>query len=351
MLLKIISKLMRRPFETGAALWVRLLTTHALVMLIGIVVILLIGNLYHVNLSDTLVASIVSMTSLVTISWLISTKISRPLQRLDAAMQTFQSGNLTVRVPPCSIPEIHRLGLSFNHLAASLQGVEQRRRELTSDLAHELRTPVTVIHGYLEMLNTSKIQFNPTIGSQMSQETERIQRLVDNVLELSKLEAGYLPLQLQTLQPAPILNHVISLFEAACLKANCELRSHYPPTLPAIYADPDRLIQILVNLMNNAIAYSANRSIVLRAWATNFELWIAVEDTGMGISQTDLRHIFERFWQTEQARTHKIGSTGIGLAISKRLVELQGGRIEVESELNKGSTFRFCMPLFSSSQG
>lgn len=344
--LKIISQLNHRLFHTHATLWVRLLTTHALVMLIGIVAILLVGNLYHVNLPDTLVACMISLTSLVTISWLISTKISRPLQRLDMALQTFQSGDLAVRVPPCSIPEIHRLGLSFNHLAASLQGVEQRRRELTSDLAHELRTPVTVIHGYLEMLDTGRIQFNPTIGSQMSQETQRIQRLVDNVLELSKLEAGYLPLHLQTLQPVPLLNHVITLFEAECLKANCQLRSQYPPTLPAIYADPDRLIQILVNLMNNAIAYSGDRAITLRAWATHFELWIAVEDTGVGISKTDLSHIFERFWQTEHARTHKIGSAGIGLAISKRLVELQGGRIEVESEVNKGSTFRFCIPLF-----
>ncbi|MDX2232407.1 MAG: HAMP domain-containing sensor histidine kinase [Leptolyngbyaceae cyanobacterium bins.349] len=333
------------PFDARTALWVRLLTTHALVMLIGIMVILLIGSLYHVNLSDALVASIVSLTSLITISWLIGTKISRPLQRLERAMQLFQAGDLTVRVPPCSIPEIHQLGLSFNHLATSLQGVEQRRRELTSDLAHELRTPVTVIHGYLELLNTGKIPFNSTIGSQMSQETERIQRLVNNVLELSKLEAGYLPLHLQTLHPVPMLNHVISLFEAECLQANCQLRSHYPLNLPAVFADRDRLIQILVNLMNNAITYSPNSCITLRAWANASELWIAVTDTGTGISPADLPHIFDRFWQTEQARTLKIGSTGIGLAICKRLVELQGGRIEVESELRKGSTFRFCVPL------
>ncbi|MDX2239716.1 MAG: HAMP domain-containing sensor histidine kinase [Leptolyngbyaceae cyanobacterium bins.302] len=343
--LKMTSNQTSRALNSHATLWVRLLTTHALVMLIGIGVILLINNLYHVNLSDTLVASIVSLTSLLTISWLISTKIARPLQRLETAIQTFQSGDLTVRVRPSSIPEIHQLGLSFNNLASSLEGVEQRRRELMSDLAHELRTPVTVIHGYLEMLNTDKIPFNPTIGSQMSQETERIQRLVNNVLELSKLEAGYLPLQLQPLQPVPILNHVLTMFEPECLKANCQLRSQYPSTLPTVFADPDRLIQILVNLMNNAIAFSADGSITLRAWATNFELWIAVIDTGTGIAQADLPHIFDRFWQTEQARARKIGSTGIGLAIAKRLVELQGGHIEVESELGKGSTFRFCLPL------
>ena len=342
---KTIKRLIHYPLDSRSTLWIRLLSTHAAVMLIGIVVFQIISSLYHVNLSDTLVASLISLTSLISISWLISTRISQPLKRMEMVIQTFQSGELGVRIPPCPIPEIHRLGLSFNNLAESLQGVEKRRRELTSDLAHELRTPVTVIHGYLEMLNTNKILFNPTIGSQMIQETERIQRLVNNVLELSKLEAGYLPLHLQVCHPVPILNRVITMFEAECVKANCQLRSQYPPDLPAIFADPDRFTQILVNLINNAIIYCNQGTITLHAWETERNLWVEVIDTGIGIAPTDLPHIFDRFWQTKQARTRKIGSTGIGLAICKRLVELQGGHIEVESEVGKGSTFRFSMPL------
>jgi signal transduction histidine kinase len=235
--------------------------------------------------------------------------------------------------------------MSFNNLAASLEGVEHRRRELTSDLAHELRTPVTVIHGYLEMLNTGKIAFHPDIGSQMVQETDRIQRLINNVLELSKLEAGYLPLQLQVIEPLTILNRVATTFEAECLKAHCQLQLQSPATLPAVFADPDRLTQILVNLVNNAITYSPQGIVTLRAWESGAMLWIAVLDTGIGIATRDLPHIFDRFWRTDQSRALKIGSTGIGLAIAKRLVELQGGQIEVESELGKGSCFRFSIPL------
>lgn len=314
-------------------------------MVISIVAIAVIGNLCRVNLSDALVAAIVSVMSVITISILVSTTISRPLQTMETAIHEFQAGDLTMRIPACAIPEIHRLGMSFNNLAASLEGVEHRRRELTSDLAHELRTPVTVIHGYLEMLNTGKIAFHPDIGGQMVQETDRIQRLVNNVLELSKLEAGYLPLQLQVLQPFPILNQVATTFEAECLKANCHLQLHYPSTLPAIFADPDRLTQILVNLVNNAITYSPQGIVTLRAWERGAMLWIAVMDTGIGIAAKDLPHIFERFWRTDQSRALKIGSTGIGLAIAKRLVELQGGHIEVESELGQGSCFRFSIPI------
>jgi signal transduction histidine kinase len=344
--LKIVNKFFRQVFSARPTLWVRLLSTHALVMLIGIGAIAFISDLCRVNLSDALVAAIVSLVSLVTISILVSTTISRPLQRMETAIQIFQTGDLTMRVPACSIPEIHRLGMSFNHLAASLQGVEQRRRELTSDLAHELRTPVTVIHGYLEMLNAGKIAFSSTIGKQMLEETDRIQRLVNHVLELSKLEAGYLPLHLQELPPLPILNRVVTTFEAECLKTNCQLRSHYPLTLPTVFADPDRLTQILVNLVSNAITYSSQGMVTLDAWVSGNMLWMAVIDTGIGIAPQDLPHIFDRFWRTEQSRSLKLGSTGIGLAIAKRLIELQGGMIEVESELGKGSTFRFSVPLY-----
>ena len=338
---KSIDQLHIRP-----SLWLRLLSTHALVMVIGIGAIALITSLCRVNLSDALVAAIVSVVSLITISILVSTTISRPLQTMETAIHSFQTGDLATRIPACDIPEIHRLGMSFNNLAASLEGVEQRRRELTSDLAHELRTPVTVIHGYLEMLNNGRIAFHPDIGSQMIQETDRIQRLVNNVLELSKLEAGYLPLQLQVLHPSPILNRVATTFEAECLKTNCQLQLHYPSTLPTVFADPDRFTQILVNLVNNAITYSPQGIVTLSAWENAAMLWIAVIDTGIGIAAKDLPHIFERFWRTDQSRALKIGSTGIGLAIAKRLVELQGGHIEVESELGKGSCFRFSIPLY-----
>jgi signal transduction histidine kinase len=259
-------------------------------------------------------------------------------------MQAFATGDLTARAPHISIPEINRFANSFNHLAISLQGVEERRRELTSDLAHELRSPITVIHGYLEMLNAGMTQMNPDILAQMAQEIERLMRLVDDLLELSKIETGYLPLQLQPLYLAPILKEMVTTFKAASLQANCQLQLRVLNDLPPAYADRDRVKQILINLISNAITYTPNGRVTIRAWSRDDDLWIAVTDTGIGIAQEDLPKVFERFWRADKSRDIRTGGAGIGLAITKRLVELHNGKIEVESELGKGSMFKFSLP-------
>jgi signal transduction histidine kinase len=118
------------------------------------------------------------------------------------------------------------------------------------------------------------------------------------------------------------------------------------PQLPLVLADIDRTEQVLVNLVGNAVRYTNQGAITIRAWVEDSKLWIAVIDTGMGIAPEDLPHIFERFWRADKSRDRHSGGTGIGLTISRRLVELQGGYMEVESEVGKGSTFRFCLPLY-----
>jgi signal transduction histidine kinase len=127
--------------------------------------------------------------------------------------------------------------------------------------------------------------------------------------------------------------------EEPSLKLDC------PLDLPPALADPERLEQVLVNLLGNALRYTSNGTITVCAWAAEDKLWVAISDTGYGIAARDLPHIFERFWRSDRSRDRHSGGTGIGLAISRRLVELQGGTIEVESELDKGSTFRFSLPL------
>jgi len=216
---------------------------------------------------------------------------------------------------------------------------------LTSDLAHELRTPVTVIHGYLEMLNDSVMEITPEIRCQLLQEAGRLQRLISSLLELSKVEAGYLPLNLQSYLPQPLMQEVLSIFAIESQKVNCDLKLKLPAYLPNIYADPDRFKQVLINLVSNAITYSQNGNVTIRARSDVDYLWIDVTDTGIGIAPDDVPRVFDRFWRADRSRNLKTGGSGIGLAIVKRLVELQGGNIEVESELNKGSTFRFSIPL------
>lgn len=279
------------------------------------------------------------------LSYWVSKRIMQRLAEMEQITQKFAAGQLNARLPISDIPELDRLSASFNRMATSLEGVEQRRRELVSDLTHELRTPLTVIGGYLEELAYGGLEPSPEIYQRLARETKRLERLVNDLQELSKAEAGYLPINLQSVNLRPILESLVEKFADQILEHGPTLRLECPPQLPLVRADIDRTEQILVNLLGNAIHYTPHGAITLRAWSEADKLWIAVIDTGIGISPENLPHVFERFWRADQSRARHSGGTGIGLAISHRLVELQGGQIFVESQLGKGSTFKFCLPL------
>ena len=323
----------------------RLLVSHLLVMLIGVGAIVLSSMVFDTNFQDGWIAIIVSGLSAIVVTWLTGRMILRPLQRMERVVQEFTEGNLDARIPSISVPEINRLAVSFNTMANSLQGVEERRRELISDLAHELRSPITVIYGYLETIAVGITTFTPDIQAQIQSETERLMRLVNNLLELARVEAGYLPLQLESVALPSVLKGLIMTFTAASLQANCQLKIQIPNDLPPVYVDCDRLKQILVNLLSNAIKYTTNGTVTIRARANGDHVWVAVEDTGIGISPADLPKVFERFWRADPSRDANTGGSGIGLAITKRLVELHGGKIEVESTPGMGSVFRFTLPV------
>jgi signal transduction histidine kinase len=265
------------------------------------------------------------------------------LKSLEQVIQKFNEGDLSARVPPNPIPELHRLGLTLNSAAARLQDVEERRREIVSDLAHELGNPLTVIRGYLEMIQEGKLDYSLVVTQQMLEEAKRMDRLLDSVQTISKVEAGSLPLHLQVLDLLPDLRGTINNLTAQAQENHCHLILDCPNRVPSVFADPDRVKQILNNLISNAIRYAPGTTISIRAWVTQPFLWLAVSDAGIGIAADEVPFIFERFWRSERIAENE--GSGLGLAIAKRLVEVQGGQIEVESELGKGSTFRFSLPL------
>lgn len=231
-------------------------------------------------------------------------------------------------------------------MAITLEGVEQRRRELVSDLTHELRTPLTILDGYMEGLSDGNIEATPEIYHLLTRETKRIRKLVDDLQELSKMEAGYLPIQSQSIDLEPMLESLIRKFSEQLLNNDSpSLTMDYDANTPLVMADPARVEQVLVNLIGNAIRYTPSGFIKLRVWKEDKWVWVAVVDTGMGLAKQDIPHVFERFWRADRSRDRHSGGTGIGLAISRRLVELQGGVITVQSELGKGSTFRFSLPI------
>ncbi|MEO1401423.1 MAG: HAMP domain-containing sensor histidine kinase [Cyanobacteria bacterium J06635_1] len=281
------------------------------------------------------------------VSYLISRRIIRPLGRMETITQRYATGDWKARVPPLDIPEFNQLGLSFNRMAGDLEGVEQRRRDLVSDLTHELRTPLTVVKGYLEGLSDGTLTASPDTYQRLISETTRLQRLIDDLQELSKLEAGYLPIHRQKLALAPLVTQVVHRFKDQLVDDPARMLTlRMPPQLAPIRADPARVEQILVNLLSNALRYTPTGSITVTLSETDHVLWVEVTDTGIGIAPEDLPHIFERFWRADRSRSRNSGGTGIGLAICKRLVELQGGSIKVDSILGEGSNFKFSLPKF-----
>ncbi|BAY15373.1 two-component sensor histidine kinase [Nostoc sp. HK-01] len=294
---------------------------------------------------STIWSVIVGTTAAGGLSYWVSKRIMQRLTEMEQITQKFAVGELDARLPLSEIPELNRLGASFNRMAASLEGVEARRRELIGDMTHELRTPLTVVRGYLEQLADGEIEPSPEVYRRLARETRRLERLVNDLQELSKAEAGYLPIKIQPINLLPLLESLVERFSEQLLEDGPVLRLDCPTPLPLVLADVDRTEQVLVNLVGNAVRYTTNGSITVQLWPEASQLWIAVIDTGIGIAAQDLPHVFERFWRADQSRDRHSGGTGIGLTISRHLVELQGGIIQVESELGIGSTFRFCLPL------
>jgi len=280
------------------------------------------------------------------VSYWLSRRIARPLLRMENATRQFAAGDFSARVPPLDIPEFDRLGHGFNRMADDLEGVEQRRRELVGDLSHELRTPLTIIRGYLEGMADGAVEATPEMYARLAHETERLQRLVDDLQELSKLESGYLPIEAQAVDIAPLVKLVSDRFADQLIgQDTLSLYIDMSKNIPKVWGDPARIEQVLVNLLSNALRHTPTGEVSVKVRTDEGAVWIDVVDTGIGISAEDLPHVFERFWRADRSRDRASGGSGIGLAICRRLVELQGGQIRATSQLNQGSTFSFSLPI------
>ncbi len=281
-----------------------------------------------------------------TTSYWLSRRITRPLLRMEKVTRQFAAGDFSSRVPTLDIPEFDRLGHGFNRMANDLEGVEQRRRELVGDLTHELRTPLTIVRGYLEGLADGAVKPSPETYGRLVRETERLQRLVDDLQELSKLESGYLPIDGQPVMIVPLIQQVRDRFADQLLGIETlTLTVEVPKPIPLVWGDPARIEQVLVNLLSNALRHTPKGEVKIQVYTKEKFVWVEVSDTGIGISAEDLPHVFERFWRADRSRDRTSGGSGIGLAICRRLIELQGGQITVRSQPNVGSTFSFSLPL------
>ena len=272
--------------------------------------------------------------------------VATPLAEVMNAADAVAEGDLSVRVPEERRGEFGRLAISFNHMVEELERSDQQRRNLTADVAHELRTPLHIIQGNLEgildgVYEPTQEHLNATLD-----ETRLLSRLVEDLRTLSLAEAGQLPLHLETVDVSELLADVCTSFSGQTEAAGIELRAESTASPLRVTADFSRLDQVLSNLMSNAIRHTPpGGTILLHAAPIEGGVRIAVQDTGEGIPPEDLPYIFDRFWRGDRARTRGSGAgSGLGLAIARQLVRAHGGRIAVESAVGEGTTFTLELP-------
>ena len=290
----------------------------------------------------TLVAMLVSL--------LISTRIATPIRQMLAASRRIAAGHYVERVPATGHDELAALAAEFNIMAAELEQVERRRVALIGDVAHELRTPLATIEGYTEGVLDGVVAPSDETWALIHDEVGRLKRLVIDLQELSRAEAKQLVLHTTTVQPAELIERARARLAPQYAEKGVELTAEARHGLPPVEADSDRILQVLINLLGNALrATPAGGSVRLRVLAGDGGVIFEVADTGIGIAPEHLAHLFERFYRVDKARSRALGGHGIGLTISKALVEVHGGRMWVTSDgPGTGATFRFALPCNTS---
>ncbi len=298
----------------------------------------------------TLFGLVLSTAMVSYLSW----SISRPLKKIERTATEIGRGNYRERVHVSTTDEIADLAHTINTLADKLEKMEQERRSLEqvrndflANLSHELRTPLTGMQGFLEALQDGLVEEEAArqkYYNVLYNETMHLNRLVDDLLDLMKLENNEITLSRFPVDPAEMIQKIAFTFRQEAAEKGTTIEVETADDLPKIYADKDRLEQILNNLVKNAVKFTEQGVIRLTAAADGEWVVITVADTGIGISQDDLDRIWERFFKVDRGRSKKNAGTGLGLAIVKQLVELHEGSITVESEPEKGTVFTLRMP-------
>jgi two-component system OmpR family sensor kinase/two-component system sensor histidine kinase BaeS len=277
----------------------------------------------------------------------LSRRMSRPLSDLTAATRAVAAGDLDVRVPTEYPGEAGELAAAFNQMTQDLAQADKLRRNLTADVAHELRTPISVVRGKLEGILDGVYPATSEHLEPVLEEIKLLTQLVEDLGLLALAEAGQLTLERQATNLGDLLQDAQVNFGPQAEDRGVTLALDLPSGLPKVMADRRRIAQVIGNLVINALRHTpAGGCVTLSASeAQGGMIEISVADTGAGIPSEDLPYIFERFWRGEKSRSRTGGGTGLGLTIARQLVQVHGGKIGVESTLGQGSRFWFTLPI------
>ena len=271
--------------------------------------------------------------------------LTKPLRELTAATAMMASGALGQQVVVRSRDELGTLAHSFNLMSANLAQTSTARRQMTADIAHDLRTPLSVILGYTEALRDHKLPPDQEIFETLHIEAQQLQRLIDDLRTLSLADAGELSLMVEPTVPVALVERAISAHRAQAQAVGVNLVRECDTDLPLVEVDSERIAQVLNNLLSNALRFTlSGGTITLAAALRGSMVELSVHDTGSGIAPDDLPRVFERFYRADVARQQGNGSSGLGLAIAKGIVEGHGGSIRVESVVGTGTTFTISLP-------
>jgi signal transduction histidine kinase len=314
-----------------------------LILGVGFQVFTIRERLWELVLAGVIGAAI----ALVIARW-VARGMTQPLRDMAQAAHRMETGDYSQRVSTESRDEVGQLAVAFNRMSSELESLERLRRDLVANVSHELKTPISALRAHLENLLDGVEEPDPETLQVMLAQSERLGRLVDELLDLSRLESGDVPLDRGSVELAPLVAEVLSEIEVARPERGVRLADAVPKDIPPVFADRERVHQVLFNLLDNAVRFTPEGGrVTVSASRHNGSVDVAVADTGPGIAPEDLPRVFERFYRVDESRSRDDGGTGIGLAIARSVVEAHGGTIWAESEPGRGSTFTFELPAAS----
>ena len=263
----------------------------------------------------------------------LSRTITRPIRELTQATHAVSDGDLTQQVSIRSKDELGELAKAFNKMSSELSRSVTSRKQMTADIAHELRTPLSLILGHAEAVHDGVLPPTKENFEIIREEAERLEHLVDDLRTLSLADAGELSISLQTVEPGRLLQEVASLYQIQAQKKNIKLDLDIASPLPTLEVDPGRMTQVITNILDNAMRHTPeNGQIRLSAIKVGKYVELSIHDSGPGLSPEDAERIFERFYRADSSRQRQDGGSGLGLAIAKSIVQAHNGQLSAESD-------------------